>query len=170
MARFVLVGEDQCHWQTVSCWTDVLLRDAVDWLREHDSLDDFRQWVVDDQARAEHRPFLKASMPSEEFGARGWRSHGQFAKYAGPDAKASADRLLRAQAIQPPVDAVFLCRDTDDQPTRRDAARSCRDQGPPSGKARAWPFRVVLAIASPERGASPCSRLAPTLSVEGSRR
>lgn len=167
MARFVLVGEDQCHWHTVSCWTDVLLRDAVDWLREHDALDAFREWAVDDEARLEQQPYLKASRTSGEFGARRWLSHGQFAKYSGPDAKASVDRLLRAQAIHPAVDAVFLCRDTDNQPERRNAARLARDQGPPAE--RDWPFKVVLAIASPEMEAWRIALFTPRSAAEHAR-
>ncbi len=144
MTTFVLVGEDECHWSTVTKWTDVLLKHFVSWMAEQESLNTFREWIVDDEARLHGKPYLTVAS-SKGFG-RSRRSHGAFGRDGAlPDAKATVDRLLRAQEISPTPDVVFLCRDTDDEPSRRAGALQAL-----TTEGRTWPFDVVLAIANPE--------------------
>lgn len=141
---FLLFGEDSMHWETVSCWTDTILRDTIDWLRDQPDLRLFREWLVGPESRLANRPFVRLGDVKEQSTRPRLRRHGDMGKTPWlSDEKPSVDRLLYASLLDAMPDVVFLCRDTDDDLERREAARR-------AAASREWPFRVVLAIAQPE--------------------
>lgn len=138
--RFLLIGEDEMHWQTVSQWTDTQLRHVKPELRDHEDLGFFREWVAGREARVAGRPYVKDSdVRRARIPVHGDMGATPFVS----DQRAAVARLLYATLADASPEVVFLCRDTDDDAERREGARR-------AAAARRWPFRVVLAIAQPE--------------------
>lgn len=156
MTRIVLVCEGPTDPPLVCGLADRILRDAVDWLREHDSLDELRSYRGLDG----NQSYLAWREVKERFEKSGLRLGRRFGNEAPSPDQVATRKLLRLIADhhqsskgEGGVDGVLIFRDADHQPERRRGIEAARDEFVRSHEApeslHAWRQHIAIAVAEP---------------------
>jgi hypothetical protein len=156
VSRIVLVCEGPTDPPLVCDLADRTLKDAVDWLREHDSLDGLRSY----RGLDETQPYLAWTEVKERFETSGLRLGRRYGTEAPlPDQVATRKLLLliaahhQASKGEGGVDGVLIFRDADHQPERRQGIEAAREEFVRSHEApesvHAWRQHIAIAVAEP---------------------
>lgn len=160
MTRILLVCEGPTDPPLVCDLADRVLRDAVDWLRDHDSLDELRSY----RGLDENEPYLAWKNVKERFEEARLRLGRRFGSEApSPDQVTTRKLLLLIAAHHQAskggsgVDGVLIFRDADHQPERRQGIEAARDEFVRNHEApeslHAWRQHIAIAVAEPKNEA-----------------
>lgn len=156
MTRIVLVCEGPTDPPLVCDLADRILKDAVDWLREHESLDGLRSY----RGLDENQPYLAWREVKERFEKAGLRLGRRFGNEARSADQVTTRKLLlliaahhQASRGEGGVDGVLIFRDADRQPERRQGIEAAREEFVKNHEApeslHAWRQHIALAVAEP---------------------
>lgn len=156
MTRIVLVCEGPTDPPLVCDLADRVLKDAVDWLRDHDSLDELRAYCGLDENQP-HLPWREVKGRFETSGLRLGRRFGSEAPM--PDQVTTRKLLLliaahhQASKGEGGVDGVLIFRDADHQAERRQGIEAAREEFVKNHEApeslHPWRQHIAIAVAEP---------------------
>ncbi|MBT9556441.1 MAG: hypothetical protein IV100_10450 [Myxococcales bacterium] len=135
--RFLIAAESEPDARLVSALADRALAAAVPWAA--DNIDTLREWVgLDGDTWVDVHCIKNVAK------AKGIKGHGHFGDEPGqPDAAMARKLFLLANLETPQPSIVVLVRDADQQDERRRGFEQAATE-------KRWPFRPVLALATPE--------------------
>jgi hypothetical protein len=156
VTRIVLVCEGATDQPLVCDLADRVLRDAVDWLRDHDTLDELRSY----RGFEENQPYLVWTEIKERFEKSHLRLARRFGNEAPSPDQVNTRKLLlliaahhRAAISEGGVDGVLIFRDADHQPERRQGIEAAREEFVRNHAApeslHPWRQHIAIAVAEP---------------------
>jgi hypothetical protein len=156
VTRIVLVCEGATDLPLACDLADRILRDTVDWLRDHDDLDELRSY----RGLDENQPYLPWTEVKQRFEKSRLRLGRRFSNDApSPDQVTTRKLLLLIAAHHQAsrggdgVNGVLIFRDADHQPERRRGIEAAREEFVRNHEApeslHPWRQHIAIAVAEP---------------------